>query len=418
MYRTLISISALLFAMAILLAGQGLQGTLLPVRASIEAFSDIWVGFMGSAYFGGFIGGCLMGPYLVHRVGHIRTFSALAATASAMPLLHAILVEPAAWAFFRAATGFCFAGLYMVIESWLNERTTASARGGVLSAYNVINQGALMVGQLLLMTADPKDFTLFALASVLLSLALVPVSLTSAVQPAPIATARLDLRRLWVISPVAVGAALAVGLVGGAFWTLGPVFAQRLGLDQVGIATFMAVSIMGAALWQWPVGRMSDFIDRRIIVAFEFAGASLMGALLFFFAAGAAGTVLLFVAATFFGAFSMSVYAVAVAHANDRSAPNEFVSVAGGLLLLYGTGAMLGPFLASLFTEWLGPEYLFAFTTAVHGAVFLFVIYRIRVQSGVSNADRGDYQPVNRTSHESAVLDPRAEPEDEAIPAS
>ncbi len=415
MYRTLVSISALLFAMAILLVGQGLQGTLLPVRASLEAFSDIWVGFMGSAYFGGFIGGCLMGPYLVRRVGHIRTFSALAAAASAMPLLHAILVDPAAWALFRAATGFCFAGLYMVIESWLNERTTANARGGVLSAYNVINQGALMVGQLLLMTANPADFTLFAVASVLLSLALVPVSLTSAVQPAPIATARLDVRRLWHISPVAVGGAVAVGLVGGAFWTLGPVFAQRIGLDQQGIAIFMAVSIMGAALWQWPIGRISDFVDRRIIVAIEFGGASAMGILLFYFAESA-GHLLLFVGAGFFGAFTMSVYAIAVAHANDRSGPNEFVSVAGGLLLLYGTGAMLGPFLASLFTEWLGPHYLFAFTAAVHGVVFLFVLYRMRALPAVTESNRSDYQPVARTSQESAVLDPRAEGGESAEP--
>ena len=260
--RTLAPVLSLLLATAILLTGNGLQGTLIPIRADIEHFATTTVGLIGSVYFAGFMAGCILGPVLVKRAGHIRTFAALAALASIVPLVHALVIEPVVWGAMRALNGFCFAGLYMVIESWLNERATNETRGSLLSVYLMVNLSSLTLGQLLLNAAPPSQFTLFAACSILTSLALVPVSLTTSVQPAPVGSTRIDVRKLYSLSPVGLMGSFVVGVANAPFWTLGPVFAKDSGLDLKGVSFFMVAAIFGGAIAQIPIGRLSDRSDQ------------------------------------------------------------------------------------------------------------------------------------------------------------
>ena len=218
MIRTLASVAPLLLGVAILLTGQGLQGTLLPVRANLEGFSVLSVGLMGAAYFFGFTVGCLRGSVLLRRVGHIRVFAAMTAAASAVPLLHGLWVETWFWWLLRSVTGYCFAVLYVVIESWLNEQSSNETRGAVFSAYTLITLTVLAVGQQMLLLYDPQQMYLFAIASALVSIAALPVVLSVAPTPQPVEqSVRLDLRRLFRVSPAGTLGCLASGLANGSF---------------------------------------------------------------------------------------------------------------------------------------------------------------------------------------------------------
>ena len=220
-------ISALLLSVGFLLAGNGLQGTLLPIRAGMEAFSTPDIGILGSAYYVGFASGCLLGGRILRRAGHIRTFTAMASIASAVALAHALVLSPWFWWLARATTGFCLAVLFMVIESWLNERSTKQTRGTVLSIYLIINLTVITVGQMMITLYDPGSWALFALASILVSLAAVPIALTVSPAPTHVQTVSIRIRRLHRLSPVGFAGCVTVGLANGAFWALGPVYAQR-----------------------------------------------------------------------------------------------------------------------------------------------------------------------------------------------
>ena len=415
MAGTFAPIAALLLSVAILLLGNGLLGTLIPLRANIEAFPGPVIGAIGSAYFAGFAAACLLVPYIVRRVGHIRSFVALTALASAAPLAHLLFIAPGPWLGLRAITGFCMAGVYMVIESWLNERASNANRGLVLSVYTVVNLSALTGGQLLLTLFQPSAFELFCVGSALISLAALPVAMTTAVQPARIASARLRLRRLYAASPVGVVGCFAVGMSNGPFWTLGPVYAQDAGLDTGGIALFMAAVIVGGALMQWPFGRMSDRHDRRGVILGLSLLSALAGALLVAVRLGIAvpwiaPTSAVLVGGFLFGGFALPLYAISVAHANDFIEPAEFTEAAGGLLLAYGIGAAAGPVLASSLSGVWGSAVIFAFTAAVHVAFALFVVWRLfRRRPGPLPA-AAEFVDVPRTTPAAVALDPRTEP--------
>ena len=231
MGATFTPIAALLLSAAILLMGNGLQSTLLPLRAEIEAFSTFNIGVLGSTYYIGFAAGCIWAPHLVRRVGHIRTFTAMVAIASVAPLVHSILPSVVLWWLVRAVTGFCLAALFMIIESWLNEKATNENRGVVFSAYTIISLTVVTLGQLMINVSEPGSFILFSLAAILVSLAAVPISLTRASSPAPVQTVKIRIRYLYRLSPVGVIGALLVGAQHGAFWSLGPIFAGRIGFD-------------------------------------------------------------------------------------------------------------------------------------------------------------------------------------------
>ena len=244
MRNTLISISALILGAAALNLGMGLQGSLLGLRAGVEDFPTILTGLVMSSYYAGFMLGSLISPGVVNRVGHIRTFSAFASLASAAALCHAVFVDPYSWIFLRLITGLCFAGLCLVTESWLNERSDNLNRGTLLSTYFVLILGATAFGQVLLNVAPVSGYDLFVLVSVIISVALVPIALTSSPMPADIEPQRMALKKLFLTSPVGVVGCIGSGLATSAFWGLGAVYAQEVGLETKDISTFMALMIL------------------------------------------------------------------------------------------------------------------------------------------------------------------------------
>lgn len=407
MITTLAPVGALLLSVALLLMGTGLQGTLLPVRANLENFGALSIGVMGSAYYVGFVAGCVLTPKLIRRAGHIRLFAAMVSIASAIPLAHAMLVGPVPWWILRSLTGLCLAGLYLIIESWLNERATPENRGLVFTTYTTVNFSVITLGQMLMLADDPIRFHLFSLASILVSLAAVPVALTRYPQPAPISSARLSLGNLYRISPVGVAGVLTVGLANGAFWGMAPAFASQIGLTVPQIAWFMSATVIGGALSQWPFGRLSDRMDRRktILIACILA----CGSALLLILIGVAMPTLMIGAAFLFGVFSFPLYALSAAHANDMTKDVDFVAIAGGLLLINGAGSVIGPMLGGIAMDRFGPLGLFGFTAFVHGAMTVFTLHRMRQRAAPPEEQKADFVPMPATAPVRADLDPRAD---------
>ena len=373
--RALAPVATLLLSAAILLAGQGLQATLLPVRASLESFSTVAIGSMGAAYFLGFTLGCLKGGELVRRVGHIRVFLAMSAIASAAPLVHGLLVNPVIWDVLRFVTGFCLASLYMVIESWLNESSDNSNRGLIFSMYTMITLTMMAAGQMMTLLSEPTGLQLFIIASVLFSVGAVPVALSVAPSPAQPARTDIDLRELFAVSPSGAVGCFVAGLANGSFWGLAPVFAGVVG-DAVSMAAwFMAAVVIGGAVTQWPLGLLSDRFGRRklLVVVTLLAGAAGVALAAGMLQLDVRGTILL---AAAWGGFALPVYSISVAYANDYADPSDYVRMSAGLLLVYGLGAIAGPFLASALMTWYNASGLFWFTAATHVLLVLFIGYR------------------------------------------
>ncbi len=413
MRSVLSPIAALLLSVAILIMGNGLQQTLLPVRASLEKFDALEIGLMGSAYYLGFVLGCVRGGRLIQRVGHIRAFAALTAIASTVALVHVLSIEPDIWTLMRALTGFCFAGLYLVIESWLNERADNTNRGFVMGIYTMVNLSVIVAGQMMLTLGDPQQFPLFALSSILVSLAAVPVALTVSPQPPPIAEARLRPLRLYRISPVGVVGVFLVGITNGAFWTIGPAYAEGIGANTDEIAIFMSIAVMGGALAQWPVGRLSDRFDRRYIVI---GGCALgIAAALGLIAFGGTGGWTAIAFACMFGAAALPLYAICAAHAFDFVERSELVEAASGLLLANGIGSVIGPMAAAATMRETGPAGLFICTAVVHFALGAFVLWRISRRTALPVEARTGFD-LTSTAPTMVALEP-VPPEDTAPPA-
>ncbi len=369
-------ITALLLSVALLLMGNGLQGTLLPVRANLEAFSAIDIGVLGSSYFLGFAAGCLYGPRLIRRAGHIRAFAALVAIASCVVLVHALFLTPVLWWGLRATTGFCFAVLYMIIESWLNEKSTNETRGFIFSLYTMINLTVITIGQLMLGLDRPEDFPLFLLASILVSLAAVPVALTRAEAPAPVQSVKIRLKHLYTLSPVGVIGCLAVGLANGSFWALAPVFAQVKGANTWGVAIFMSIAVIAGALGQWPLGLLSDKMDRRRIIIVAASGSATAGLLIVALSLTWGNGLLAL--AFLFGLFAFPIYGLCVAHMNDYVETDGYVEAASGLLLVFAIGAAIGPIITSTLIRFFGPDALFGMTAGVQLCLAGFALHRMK----------------------------------------
>jgi MFS family permease len=376
MKTTLGPVVALLVSVSILLTGQGLQTTLLPMRASLENFPTLAIGTMGAVYFLGFTIGCLKGGELIKRVGHIRVFLAMAALASAAPLLHGLIVQPIVWTVLRMLTGFCFAVLYVVIESWLNEQSTNENRGSIFATYVMITLTVMAVGQLMNLLYDPLGLQLFLVASVLVSIAAVPVALSTSPAPGLPESVSIDLWRLYRVSPVGAIACVCSGLATGAFWALAPVFTTAITADVSLAAYFMASAVIGGAVSQWPLGALSDRIGRRSVLAMMCLAGTVISTVVVF-GADHWGFVAIALAGAVWGSIGFPLYSIAVAHSNDFAKPTEYVTVSAGLLLLYGLGAIAGPLIASLCMTWFGAGGLFLFMAYVYGALVLMTLYRI-----------------------------------------
>lgn len=397
---------SLLCAVAMLLAGAGLQSSLLSIRGGIENFPVAAIGLVMSAYYAGYIVGSQVCGPLIYRVGHIRAFAALAAVASAVPLLHGLFVDAVAWILLRAVSGFCFFGLFMIMESWINGRTTNADRGTWLAIYMKVNLGAQAVGQTLLNVAPPTEIALFVLCAVLISNALVPVALTRSIPPkVPSDAGRLRLGALIRISPLGVAGCFASGLVISAFAGLGPLMATEIGFSTAMVSLFMSLVILGGAVLQWPVGRLSDVIDRRLALAVVSLVAAAMSATMALVVDRGSNS--LFALGFVFGGAIYPIYSLSVAHTNDFMRDHDLIAASSGLLLSFGFGAVLGPYVAAWMIKALGPAGLFVHVAAVAVSLGLFAILRIGSRATVPIADRDRFVLVPETTPVAEALDPR-----------
>jgi MFS family permease len=405
----LVPILALLASTAFLLAGNGLHGLLLPIRGAAEGFSTFELGLVGAGWATGFVLGCLSGPIVVRRVGHIRAFSCSAACAAIIILLNGLIVVPAAWILFRALSGFFLAGAFMIIESWLNERATNESRGTIFAVYLTVTYFAITLGQFSIAVGDPKTSGLFMAGAILFCLAVLPTALSTAASPKPLARVSLNLPRLFRNSPVAFITVLLVGVINGAFGSLAPVFGARIGLSTPLIALMMGITVVSGALTQVPIGRLSDRTDRRYVIAGAAIGAALAGVGLYSLRPTDPLHVLLLTGA--YGALTYPIYGLAVAQANDYTDPGDFLAVSGGLLLLYGCGTMIGPIAGGSAMTAGGPASLFTVTASAHLIIAAYAIFRTTRRAPVPEEVREAFQtvPGQTSTPQTAALDPRAD---------
>ena len=376
--QTLSSVAALLSSFGLLLLANGLFGTLIGLRTQIEDFSTAVTGLIVAAYFLGLLAGGVQAVRVVAAVGHIRAFAAFASIMSVTALGIVLVIDHFAWAALRFVGGFCMAGMIVATESWLNERCTNETRGQVMAFYMITNYLAAGLGQFVLPLGNPAEFELFCVASIIYSLALVPVLLTRANAPRPSPPERASMPDLWKVSPLGLVGATAAGVVNTNFQGLAPVFAYGQEFSVPQISTFMAAGIAGGLLLQWPMGWVSDRIDRRTVLAGVALGTAAASFGVGVITGPAGGSFLgIIVLVTIYGGLSSTVYSLCAAHTNDFAPPDKLAQTASGLLIAYGLGASAGPVFTSSLMEMFGPTTLFMVNAGVHGSLGLFALYRM-----------------------------------------
>lgn len=406
----LFPIAALLLGSAFLMMAGGTHGLILPLRGTEEGFPAITLGLLGTGWSIGYILGCLYVPKLVRRVGHIRTFSVMAALAVISILMQLAIVLPMPWILTRGVAGFAFAGAAMIVESWLNERTENEYRGRVFAVYTMVNLGATTIGQMLVTLGDPAGYVLFLVPAIFYAMALIPTAVTKASAPKPLVEAGLDLKGLWKNSPIAVMAGFLIGVSNASFGTLGVVFGNSIGISVTTIALMMSVSLLAGALFQIPVGYLSDRMDRRIVLIGVMVIASFVDLLYIVILPNDPTTVLVSIA--IFGAAIYATYPIIVAHACDFAEPGNFIRISGGLLLMYGLGGVAGPLVAGGLMEIFPARGLFITTLFAHLSIMGYAVWRILQRASVSDASKTEFSvivPGKPNTPESAMLDPRGD---------
>jgi MFS family permease len=392
MTRNLLSVAALLFGTLFLFMGNGLQGILLPVRGNLEGYATTTLGLLGTSWAAGFVIGCLVAPKMVRRVGHVRAFSGFIAIIAIIALVSGIIIDPVWWVILRAVTGFSTAGTSMIIESWLNERANNESRGAIFSLYIGITLLGVVGGQLMIPLEDVRTPVLFMICGIFYCIAMLPTTLSTAASPQPLKAVKLDLPALYRNSPVSCLGILLVGIANGAYGTLGAVFGAGAGLSDTSIAVMMSATIFAGAIMQLPAGRLSDRIDRRYVLAAMSAIAALAGLLIFVL--HPSSPVFLIGLVILYGAVANTLYPIAVAHANDFAASEDFVKVSGGLLLLYGIGTVIGPTIGGPVMSIISPHALFLVTALAHLLITGYAIVRSRIRAAIPASDRDAYTTI------------------------
>jgi MFS family permease len=404
MINSIIKVSTLLFGVAILLSGHGLQLAIVPLRAELAGWSSIEIGLLGSAYFAGFLVGCFLIPKLVSRSGHIRVFATLTSIMTTVILGLVLFEDYFFWILLRFMTGITISGLYLVIESWLNDQTENGVRGGVLAIYTVVVLLSLALGQLLLNIAVIADDRIIVMSAILISLAAIPICITRSAQPIDIPTASFSPILVLKTSRAAATGVFVAGLVTSAFYSLGPVYGIETGMDVRQISTMMALGILGGAMSQYPLGRYSDGKDRRVVL-FAVMGAG--GAVAFCFWILNLDKVAFKM--LFLGIFMMPIYALSLAQASDNVENSSFLEVGIGLLVINAVGSIIGPLVAAQGMQYFGPQSFFLFIGMVlllgAGATLFFI------QSRAPDLDNfNEFNLATTASTQGALrMDPRAE---------
>ena len=385
MWKDLSASWAILLGIGFMMLANGLQGTLLGVRAGIEGFSTFTTGIMMSGYFIGVFIGSFVAPRLVQRVGHIRVFSALASLASISILFHGVYVDPWLWMAMRVITGISFAGFYVVTESWLNDRASNETRGKILSIYMLIITGSMGAGQFLLTLAKPEAIDLFILISVIISFGLIPILLT--VKPAPNfdTSSKMSIADLYRASPLAVIGNCLTGMAHGTIFGLGAIYASQVLVDLNSIAWFMACFLIGSLISNWPVGYLSDRIGRRTIMA----GLSIIAIVCCLLAiATPKDSIIFYLVILALGGAAMPMYSICVAYANDRLEPHQIVAASGSLVMVSGIGLMTGPIAIAFLMDFFDVVFYFWGIAIVFGLILLFTLVRINLREGVALEDQ------------------------------
>ena len=346
MFQVLSRSWALLLGMMLLMVGNGLQGTLLGVRGGIEGFSTFDMSIVMSAYFAGFLGGSRLAPEMIRRVGHVRVFAALASFISAILILYPAFAHPVAWALGRVVIGFCFSGVYVTAESWLNNSADNTNRGKTLSVYMIVQMFGIVCAQVLLVMGDAGGYALFIVASVLVSISFAPILLSISPTPAFETTKPMPLKTLIETSPLGCFGMFLLGGVFSAQFGMSAVYGMAAGLTIVQISMFVSSIYVGALLMQYPIGWFSDYIDRRVVILIVAAAGGVMSLVGFLFDHyfGA-----LLVAAFVIGGTSNPLYSLLIAYTSDYLEADDMAAASGGLIFINGMGAIMGP----LVTGWM-----------------------------------------------------------------
>ncbi|EHS51017.1 major facilitator superfamily MFS_1 [Rhizobium sp. PDO1-076] len=393
MINSLASIATLMFSTLLMMAGFGLMGFMLPIRSISEGWSTFTISVIATGYTFGFTVSCVVTPIFVRRVGHVRVFGALITLLTVSILLCALVVEWWAWMIFRGLSGFAIAGAYLLIESWLNERVNNANRGALFSVYMVTCLVGSIGGQYIVPLGNPDGPELFMVCALIFSLALFPVALSTAQSPTPIAEAKFDLKRLYRRSPLAFFGSLLSGALSGTWGSLGGVYSQNIGMNTTEGATLLAALLAGGAISQVPIGRLSDRIDRRLVMI----GAGVFGVLacLMMTMFDADNAIAVYIAGFFIGTVLYPVYSLNVAHANDLAEPDEYVTLSSAIMILYGLGTVTGPVMAGSLMQWLGPGALIWFLATAFALYASYAGWRIsrRPDSG-NQADKTDFLAV------------------------
>ncbi|EAQ24983.1 MULTISPECIES: MFS transporter [unclassified Roseovarius] len=400
MFQVLSGAWALLLGMMLLQVGNGMQGTLLGVRGALEGFSTYEMSVVMSSYFVGFLFGSRMAPEMIRRVGHVRVFAALGSMISAVLILYPTIAEPWAWSIGRVLIGFCFSGVYVTAESWLNNSATNATRGKALSLYMIVQMIGIVSAQGLMVLADPSGYVLFVIPSVLVSLAFAPILLSVSPTPAFGTTKPLSLRQIMKISPLGCVGMLLTGGVFAAQFGMAAVYGAEAGLSVGQISAFVASFYVAAVVAQYPLGWLSDRMDRRKLIAGVSLGTGI-GAVV--------GMMLgdnywfLLLAGFIVGGTSNPLYSLLIAYTNDFLEHDDMAAAAGGMVFINGLGAIAGPLMVGWMMGVMGPGGYFLYIAVLMFAMVAYAIYRMTQRKAPAVRETDRYMPVSPSSSPMAV---------------
>ena len=385
---------ALLFGMFLLMLGNGLQGTLLGVRGSIEGMSPQTMSWVMTGYFVGFLFGSQLTPNMIRRVGHVRVFAALGSLVSACLILYAAWTNPYFWFLLRIIVGFCFSGIYVVAESWLNDSSSNETRGQTLSAYLIVQMMGIVLAQAVLNFADPSGYMLFIIISVVVSLSFAPILLSVSPAPQFQTSKRMTLSQLWSISPLGVVGQFFLGAIFAALFGMASVYGTERGLTVKDISLFVAAIYFGGMILQYPIGWVSDRMDRRVLIFIVCS----IGTFFSFAANLSDNFIWLLIVAFIIGGVSNPLYSLYIAYTNDNLEHDDMASASGGLIFLTGIGAIFGPSIVGWLLDEYGAASYFWFIGSVMAIMGSYALYRMTQTSSTAVEDTNAYAPITPTS--------------------